>query len=619
VKYLCKGLLGWVVLCLVCVIRAAQLPAEQLLPAETTLMFTIKDSEQASANFWVSNLGQLWSDDVMRPSREKFSGRWTNEVVNPIQRDLKLKLSDYIDLMRGQFTLALTPPVVEGKTPGFVVLIDSKDKAELLKTNLAELKKKWNETDRKPKTEKIRDIEFTSYEFTQATLQKFVRTIMGKAPDAAPDPEAEKTKINLLVGQSQSLLILGNQARDVEKILARQSGAAVPTIAEQPVFQGNYNALFRDAPMFGWLDFKPIFDQIVNPHGAVAAATQFKGIENLRLQKILPALGLGEIKSIALRMNMGASGFDSTFFITVPEANRHGLLKIIAPPAKDASPPPFVPADAVKFRRVRIIDFQQAWDSFEKALVKIDPSVAGVVQLLLSAAGKDKDSNFDLKKALLDSVGDDLITYEKAPKNGVAPTISLIGARNPEALLNCIRAILRLVPDPPTFKEREFIGRKIYSASLTPPGVPAQPGAELHLATTASYVAVARDAAMIEEFLRSAEAPPKPLRDLPGFNDATQKVGGMNTGWFSFENEIETMRGVIDDAKKNPDTEPDSAIYNLKLIASRSSIAADWIDYATLPPFESIAKYFYYSLLTGTATPEGISFKIAAPNPPALK
>jgi hypothetical protein len=601
--------------------RAAQPTAEQLLPAETMLMFTVKNFDEATNNFWKSSLGRLWNDEAMHPTREKFSARWTNEVSNSLEKNFKVKLSDYIELVRGQFTFALTKSAEENKAPGFLLLVDSKDKADLLKTRLAELQKKWTEGDHKLKTEKIRDIEFSAYEFTQANLQRFARLVSGKG-EAPPDPEAATNKITLLVGQSQSLLLIGTQTRDLEKVLARQSGGGVPSLGEQPVFQSNFNSLFRDAGIYGWLDFKPIFEQMIKPTGAVAAAAQTKGVENLKIEKILPAIGLGELKSIALRAGAGADGYDMTIFLTAPEATRQGLLKILAPPAKDASPPPFVPADAVKFQRVRI-DFQQAWATVEGVLTKIDPSVAGIVQLMLNAAGKDKDPNFDLRKSIIESVGDDFISYEKAPKNGNVPAINLIGARNPEQLLNGIRVVLRMLPEPiggAPLKEREFLGRKIYSVNLAPPGVPAPPGSELQLAATGNYVVIARDNAILEEYLRSAEAPPKPLRDLPGLADAAQKVGGMNTGWFSFENQAETMRAAIEEAKKNPgkDQEESSGL-NLSIIGNRSSPVADWIDYSTLPPFDRVAKYFYYSLLTATSTPEGISFKVAAPTPPGLK
>jgi hypothetical protein len=602
-------------------IHAAQPGAEQLLPAETILMFTVKDVEQAATNFWKTSLGRLWVDDSMRGTREKFNARWTNEVSSALEKEFKIKLSDYTDLARGQFTFGVTKPAEEGKSPGFLFLIDAKDRAEAAKTNLALLREKWG--DRKPKPEKVRDVEFVSYEFTQAALQKFARIITGKGAEGAADPESETNKVNVLVGQSQSLLILASNARDVEKVLSRQSGGGAPALAAQPTFQSNFNSLFREAGIYGWLDFKPVFEQLMNPSGAVAAATQAKtkGLENLRLQKVLPALGLAELKSIALRIGEGGEGIDSTIFLTAPEAERHGLLKILAPPAKDASPPPFVPADAVKFQRIRI-DFAQAWDTFEKALIKIDPSVAGVVQLLVNAAGKEKDPNFDFKKSFVETVGDDFISYEKAAKNGASASITLIGARNSEQLLSNIRAIMRLLPEPvggAGMKEREFLGRKIYSVSMAPPGTPAG-GAELQFVAAPGYVAMARDNAILEEYLRSAEAPPKPLRDTPGFHEAAQKIGGMNSGWFSFENQAETMRAVIEDAKKNPNDPPEESSYSFpKVIGGRSSFAADWIDYASLPAFDAIAKYFYYSMGSTAATPDGIAFKMAAPTPPGLK
>jgi hypothetical protein len=600
---------------------AEQPAAEKLLPAETMLMFTVKDLDQASTNFWKTSMGRLWNDEAMKSSREKAGARWTNSVGNALEKEFKIKIGDFTGLFYGQFTFGLTRPPAEGQGAGFLLLIDTKDKADILKTNLAQLREKWAE--RKPKPEKVREVEFTNYEFTQAALQKFARIVTGKGAAGAPDPEAEATKVNLLIGQSQSLLIIGSQARDVDKVLARQSGGGgVAALGEEAIFQSNFNSLFRDAGIYGWVDFKPIFEQLLKPSGAVASVTQAKGIENLRLQKVLPALGLGELKSIALRVGMGAEGFDGTVFLTVPETNRHGLLKILAPPAKDASPPPFVPADAIKFQRVRI-DFAQAWDAFEKTLTRIDPSVAGVVQLLINAAGKENDPKFDLRKSFVETVGDDFITYEKAPKNGARATMMLIGAKNPEQLLSNIRAIMRMLPEPiggAALKQRDFLGHKIYSVNLTPPGAPAQPGSDIQFVATTNYVVMARDNAMLEEYLRSGEAPPKALRALGGLNESSQKVGGMNTGWFSFENEAETMRSVLEDVKKNPDEEPEESSYlNLKLIGSRSSLAADWIDYATLPAFETIAKYFYYSMVSATATPEGISFRMAAPTPPGLK
>jgi hypothetical protein len=614
------GVVAFLGLCLATA-RGAQLPAEQLLPTETIAMFTVKDFPEATNNFFKGSLGRLWNDDAMRATREKFGARLTNDLYQPLERALKVKAEDYLDLLRGQVTVAATKALVETNTEGFVMLVDTKDKAELLTTRLADLRKKWTDSGRKLKAEKIRDLEFTTYEFPKSALTKFTRTVMGK--DVSDnDEEEEKGKdapekmIDLLIGQSQSLLLVGTQARDLEKILARQNGAASPGLADVPAFQENYNALFREAGIYGWLDFKPVFQAMTKPDAGKVAA-ESSGIGNLRLEKIIPATGIGEIKSVALKVVMGADGYNGEILLSAPEAQRSGIVKILAPPAKDTTPPPFVPADALTFSRIRI-DMQAAWSSVEGILMKIDPSVAGIVQLMLNAAGKDKDPDFDLKKSFIESIGDDIINYSKAGKNGEPITLSLIGARNPEALINGVKVISRMLPEPLgnlPWKEREFLGRKIQTLG----GDDGASGTSL--VASGGYVAVSGDSAILEEYLRSGENPPKPLRDTPGFVDAAQKAGGLNTGWFGYENEVETMRAAFAAAKADPNREKSSG-NSIELKFSSEAQARslpEWIDAASLPPFDRVAKYFYHSLYTVGSTPQGISIKLALPAPPGLK
>ena len=92
-----------------------------------------------------------------------------------------------------------------------------------------------------------------------------------------------------------------------------------------------------------------------------------------------------------------------------------------------------------------------------------------------ATAGKDKDPNFDLKKNLIGNLGDDFIQLEKAPKSAKpedlqqAPTLTLIGSPNPAQLLDALRMITSLMPPPISsapLKEREYLGKKIYSMSV---------------------------------------------------------------------------------------------------------------------------------------------------------
>ena len=44
----------------------------------------------------------------------------------------------------------------------------------------------------------------------------------------------------------------------------------------------------------------------------------------------------------------------------------------------------------------------------------------------------------------------------------------------------------------------------------------------------------------------------------------------------------------------------------------------DWMDFSLLPDFDSVARYFYFSVYGGSVTTEGLSFKFFAPRPPQL-
>jgi hypothetical protein len=45
----------------------------------------------------------------------------------------------------------------------------------------------------------------------------------------------------------------------------------------------------------------------------------------------------------------------------------------------------------------------------------------------------------------------------------------------------------------------------------------------------------------------------------------------------------------------------------------------DWLDVSLLPPYEKVAKYFYFTVSALSASVDGISLIVFAPTPPQLK
>jgi len=628
--------------CLPLALQAAVPPPEKLLPADTLGVITVPDYGKARTVYGETPACQLWRDPTMKPFVEKFEKKLIEEVITPLERDLGVKLADYAGLAQGQFTFAVIQNGWEGKEdrlPAWLLLIDSRDKSSQLKTNLADLRKKWIDGGKKLKTEKIRDVEFStlvvSGEDVAKTLEKSLTDSKAekaekseKPAEDAADP-AKKTEIT--IGQSDSLLIVGSDPKVIEKILIRQSGGQVPSLGEQTAFEADYQARFRNALVYGWVHFKPIVD--VLSRLAADAAKESDGNDlALNPTKIVSATGIAGLKTLSFLFNETREGSFGELHLGVPAAGRAGVFKIISAETKDANPPPFVPADAVQFQRWRL-DVQKAWNTLESMLVEISPQMGGVFKLMFENVGKDKDPNFDMRRELVGNLGDDLITFQKNPRGNTfaelnsPPSLYLIGSPNSDKLAAALKMLTSLLPAAlSNVKEREFLGRKIYSLSLPP--TPSPDGSStiqrtLSYAASGGYVAFSTDDAILETYLRSSENTGKTLRESPGLAEAAEKIGGMNTGLFGYENSSETMRVMLETLKNDSgNLEKMLAVTPLgpKLSGKEGSGGLkDWLDFSLLPPFDKIAKYFHFTVYSGSVTPDGLSYKMFSPTPPQLK
>jgi hypothetical protein len=616
---------------------AAVLPPEKLLPDDTLAIFTIPDWAKARDIYNNSPQGQLWSDPSLKAFKDKFVGKLKSEYITPLERDMGVHFEDYTGLLQGQFTLAVTQNGWDGKAsdkggsePAFLLLVDTKDKSGQLKTNLTDLKKKWVDSGKTVKTEKIRDIEFSVAVISSNDLPKSLKK--SSSPDASADSkdsaDAKKSdsKKQVYIGQAESLLIMSDSPKAIEKILAGMSGGSVKSLGELPAFDAN-SSMFRDAPIYGWVNTKALID-VVSKQDDSSADADSGPMGGLKPGKIMAAIGLTGLKSIAFNYLYANDGAQFNFFLSAPESSRSGIFKILAGEPKEINPPPFVPADAVKFQRWRI-DGQKAWATLQKMLSDISPQTLNGLNFMISTAesgAKEKDPAFDIKKNLFGNLGNDLISYQKLPKGTTiaelnsAPSIFLLGSPNPEQLASALKNVVGMLGGgAPT--DREFLGRKIYSLPM--PGAPSSKDGKGNINFTGSggYVAITADAGILEDYLRSSEKQGKSLRETPGLSDAMQKVSGANTTLFGFSNDSETMRVTLEALKKDSDSPNMGTIGQLaaSMGMGDSSKIKDWLDFSLLPSYDKVSKYFYFTVYGGNATSEGLGYKVFAPTPPQLK
>ena len=613
-------------------------PPEKLLPRDTLLVFTVPDYAKSSATWdrWPSSM--FWNDAAMRPFREKFANKFKSEIVVPLEKELGFKFADYSGLAQGQVTLAMLAPSFDGKddkAPPFFLLVDAKDKSDALKTNLVAMKKKWVDSGRQTRTQKIRDVEFSTLTFKSDELGKIFDKLFpdpntGNETLDGPKPKKTVTNVELLLGQSDSLFILGNSLPDIEKVLAAQSGATPPTLSENPAFSKSHGALFRDSLGYGWVHLKPLIEGVIKAYAKKDGDAGGGAGGMPKLDTILAVLGLTGLQDLAMSMRDTGDGALMNMDLHVPESARKGLFKVLAFDAKDANPPPFVPADAVKFSRMRL-DLSKAWNTLEQTLVEAVPQMANVIKMVVDVAGKDKDPNFDIRKQLFANLGDDIISYERSPRKQTLsdlqspPSLTLISSPKPEQLAGAVKAVVSLLPTGGgKIKEREFLGRKVYSLNFPQPGVGGKMTERtLSYSASGGYLALSTDTATLEEFMRAGDGGGKSLRDAPGLADAAQRVGGMGTGMFGYENVAETWKSLMEIMRKDSGTlanlfagSPFAGRLGMEDDAKKFK---DWLDFSLLPSYEKVAKYFYITVYSGSVNSEGFSMKAYLPTPPGVR
>lgn len=616
--------------------HAAIPPVENLLPADTLFLLEAPDCAALRAASHQSPQWLFWNDPAMKPFHDKFVAKWQAEFIAPLERDLGVNVDDFTGLMQGQFALALTRNGWNGTNdanPGVVLLLDSQNKSNLLKTNLANLRHKWVAAGKSLQTETLHGIPFSVVTLSSndmpGVLAKIFPTAqpvqeLGKETKAPPPPG------KLYVGQFESLMIAGNSKSVIETVASRLTGGSNPALNENPVFAADRISQFHGSPLYyGWFNTKDFFNVLARIPEAEPNPDAPSPLPAIPWTKILNASGLTGLNSISFACRQSREGASADFYISAPESTREGLIKIISANQKDANPPAFVPADAVKFFRWRV-DGQQSWATLQKMLGEISPMASASLNSFIDIANssaQQQDPNFDIRKNLIANLGDDWISYQKKPTGTTLadlnqpPSIFIFASPHPDQTALALKSVLGLGASAETpAPTRDFLGRKIYTIPQRPRATAGatQPAAPRSLYCTASggYVAISGSQSMVEDYLRSAESHAKPLRETEGLNDAIQHVGGTGNGLFGYENQREQMRSMFAALKDDPNS---TSSMNNVLMRMWSGSLADWLDFSLLPNYDQVAKYFYFTVYSGNANADGLKFEFFTPRPPQLR
>jgi len=613
---------------------AAIPPAENLLPQDTLFLMTAPDCDAFRASLHQSPHWLLWNDPAMKPFHDSFIAKWRQSFVAPLEHDLGVKLSDFADLPQGQFTFAITQNGWTGgdddKAPGILLLLDAGSKSDLLKTNLAALQQKWTDAGKPVRTETVRGIQFSIVTLASNDMPASLASLV---PQAQPVQELGKvTKPvkpgEIVFGQFESLLIVGNSIEAVAPVATHLTGGSMPALEDNAIFAADKLSQFRGSPLYyGWFNAKTFFTLLSRIPPAQPNPDVPSLMPQIPWDKVIAASGAMGLKSATFTYRESHDGSQIDFFLSVPESSRTGIFTILATAAKSSGPPPFVPADAVSFWRWRL-DSQKSWATLQSMLSDIAPAALTGLNSLIAVYNmnaQQKDPDFDVRKNLIGNLGDDYISYEKLPAGksledlNNQPSLFLFAASNPDQTLLAIKNLASMGVNGAPSAPRDFLGKKIYSIPLPNRtvqfGVAPPPAGSLYFTTSGGYVAISKDSSILENFLRSAANPGRPLSATAGLIDAAQHVGGAGGGLFGFQNQRETMRFTFEGLKNSAASPAAQALVSQSNLFGLLYKSAD---FSLLPDYDQVEKYFYFSVFGGSSSAEGISFKFFAPRPPQL-
>lgn len=615
-------------------VHAAIPPVENLLPADTLFLLDAPDCAALRAASHQSPQWLFWNDPAMKPFHDKFVAKWEADFIAPLERDLGVKLDDFAGLPQGQFAFALTQNGWNGTNdanPGLLLLLDTKNKSNVLKTNLANLRQKWVQTGKSLQTETLHGIQFSVVTLSSNDMPGVLAKIF---PSTQPVQELGKENKpsppgKLFVGQFESLLIAGNSRSVIETVSARLTGGSNPTLSGNPIFAADRLSQFHGTPLYyGWFNSRDFFNVLAHIPQAEPNPDAPSPFPAIPWTKILNASGLTGLKSISFACRQSPEGAKADFFISAPEADRQGLFKMISANQKDANPPSFVPADAVKFFRWRV-DGRQAWATLQKMLGDISPMALASLNSFIAIANssaQQQDPNFDLRQNLIANLGDDWMSYQKKPTGTTLaelnqpPSIFIFASPHPDQTALALKSVMGLGATaenpPPT---RDFLGRKIYTIPMRPrasAGTTQATPRSLYCTASGGYVALSGNESMVEDYLRSSESHAKPLRETDGLSDAIQHVGGTGNGLFGYENQREQMRSLFAALKNDPKSTPGA---DNPLLRLWSGSLGDWLDFSLLPDYDQVAKYFYFTVYSGKTSADGLTFEFFTPRPPQLR
>lgn len=538
---------------LIGVVCVSSLPAQQTatravssvqrLPKNVYGHFSIPSVTELKARVKKSSLGQMVSDPEMSEFKAELMKAY-EKAAGQIDSQVGLNLDEIMQVVTGEAAVAV---VAQGNKIGIAVFADYTGSEDAMEKLL----------DKADEGLRAQGIESTTEEFADTEI-----TVYKKGD----------SKRNFAYFVKDSQMVGSDQVAILEGILSRWEGG------EDDSFESNDTYAYilercganSQTPAASYY-----FAPIALFQKAVQSGMAGNSMPVSMAAAFIPQLGLANFKAIGGTIDMGIDGFDTVnrtqMFVDQPAS---GVLKVFQLADTDQTPPEWVDENASMFMSANWT-VSDAYDAIGGIVDMFQPP--GTFAQMVDQAASDEDGPMiHVKKDLIDQMTGQIHVYGDMPDSEDVTsgrTVVALGCKDTDAM----RSVLARAAESPGFpgESRDFRGVPLIE-------MPNPQGGEQKMAVAVANqkLMFSTDVTLIEKVLRG-DKDVKPLAQSADYKRVAARFPA-KTLWVAFQKQEGTIKAAYDMARDG----------ELPALPGDIEEMIGEIDFSTLPPFESIRKYF---------------------------
>lgn len=531
--------------------QSGRVISDQMLPRETFLYLSFPNVDTMKTQFSKSSMGQLWADPALADFKEEVNRAIEAELDDGLvrfQEHLGLTLAEFCSIPSGEVSLAFAAG--QSNTMGGLVFLDFGDSETQVLDLLEKVKAALSQA---PKLSQ----EDETFDGTELTMYRIQHDGPPPTPLAKEFGWFVKDQ-RLVVSNRIELLqgVLTNWGGDQESFMDNEAYAYILSRCQTAE---------RTAMSTFFVDPIGLFTKLVQTGSLGQQATMGAGMA----LGFIPTLGLNQLKAMGGCSEAGTGDFEAlSRSVVYAEQPPQGLMRVFQLAEIEQAPPSWVKEDVHAYAAMK----WKVTEAFEAVESLVDMfSGAGAFADRLDRMA-DRGPGIHIKADIVDHLTGELRLITAAAEQSTPGGDQMLVAFgiNDE---NAVSDVVAKVADETGLQTREFRGATIYEFNG-----PAQ-GQSVGVAVSEGRLLLGVGGGLLDKVLRNDPDTPS-LAESKDYRRIASHFPSEALS-IQFSRPVEQYRSIYEMVRSGTAAEQFSGSQDL----------FEKVDFTTLPPFETIAKY----------------------------